>query len=55
LDLWLVITTLASSNLRPLHCLLWFTPSDYPFGIFKLGHCIVCHSIYGFKLPFWHL
>jgi hypothetical protein len=48
-----------------LSVLLWFTASDYPFGIFKLlyqcgmlyvGHCVVCPSlIYSFKLPLWYL
>ena len=51
----LLNTPFVSSNFWPFHCLLRFTASDYPFGIFKLGHCIVCHSIYGFCLPFWYL
>ena len=47
-----------------LSVLLLFTTSDYLFGTFKLlfvplpfffCHCIVCSSIYGFWLPFWHL
>jgi hypothetical protein len=47
-----------------LSVLLWFTASDYPFGIFKLfyqcdisyfGHCVVCPSlIYSFRLPRKH-
>ena len=32
---------------------LLFTASDYPFVIF--GHCIVCPSIYGFRLPLCYL
>ena len=49
----------------PLWCLLLhFTASDCPFGIFRLflclcsfsfGHCIVCPSLYGFRLPLWYL
>jgi hypothetical protein len=27
-----------------LSVLLRFTSSDYPFGIVKLDHCVVCHS-----------
>jgi hypothetical protein len=73
-DLQLQITHLVSSNSSinvsffilaiVLSVLLWFTASDYPFGIFKLfyqcgmfyfGHCIVCPLIYSFRLPIWYL
>jgi hypothetical protein len=36
---------LVSSNLTiVLSVILRFTASDYPFGIVKLDHCVVCHS-----------
>ena len=47
-----------------LSVLLWFTASDYQFGIFKLfyqcgifyfGHCVACPSlIYSFRLLLWY-
>ena len=38
-----------------LYVLLWFTASDYPFGIFR-SLCYVCPSlIYSFWLPLWYL
>ena len=50
-DLRILITPLVSSNFLPV--LLWFTDSDYPFGIFKL---LACPSlIYGLWLPLWYL
>jgi hypothetical protein len=73
-DLELQITDLVSSNssisvawfiLDIVLSVLWFTASDYPFGIFKLfyqcgmlyfGHFVVCPSlIYSFRLPIWYL
>jgi hypothetical protein len=45
IDLRLRITPLVSSNLTiVLFVTLRFTASDYPFGIVKLDHCVVCHS-----------
>jgi hypothetical protein len=74
-DLQLQITHLISSNSSinvacfilsiVFSVLLWFTASDYPFGIFKLfyqcgifyfGHCVACPSlIYSFRLLLWYL
>ena len=33
------------------HCVVWYTDSDYPFGIFWS----LCCLIYGFWLPLWYL
>ena len=52
-DIRILITPLVSFG----HCvvvLLWYTDSDYPFGIF--WPLCGCHSlIYGFWLPLWYL
>ena len=52
-DIRILITPLVSFG----HCvvvLLWYTDSDYPFGIF--WSLCGCHSlIYGFWLPLWYL
>jgi hypothetical protein len=34
---------------------LWFTASDYPFGIFKLGPCITCLWFSASDYPIWYL
>jgi hypothetical protein len=58
-DLRILITHLVSSNFSrgPLSVFLWFTDSDYPFGIFQFfSWTIVCLSlIHGFWLPIWYL
>jgi hypothetical protein len=58
-DSRILITHLVSSNFSrgPLSVFLWFTDSDYPFGIFQLfSWTIVCLSlIHGFWLLIWYL
>jgi uncharacterized protein (DUF3820 family) len=49
-DLQILITPMVS---WPLHCLLWFTDSDYPYGI--LAIVLSTSLIYGFWLPVWYL
>ena len=48
LPLWYLLALSFASSV-----LLWFMPSDYPFGIFD--HCIVCPTlICAFWLPLWY-
>ena len=52
-DIQILITPLVSFG----HCvvvLLWYTDSDYPFGIFW-PLCGCPSLIYGFRLPLWYL
>jgi hypothetical protein len=50
-DLQLLITPLVSFGYWIVY--LWFTDSDYPFGIFWLLNCLPL--IYSFWLPLWYL
>ena len=43
----ILITPLVSFG----HCVVWYTDSDYPFGIFWS----LCCLIYRFRLPLWYL
>jgi hypothetical protein len=48
-DLQILITPMVSWL---LYCLLWFTDSDYPYGILTIA---LSPLIYGFWLPLWYL
>ena len=41
--------------LRSFVVCVCFVDHCLPFCHFSCGHCVVCHSIYGFWLPLWYL
>jgi hypothetical protein len=40
---------------RSLVLFVCFVDRCWSFFLFAFGHCVVCPSIYGFRLPLWYL
>jgi len=36
-------------------CVVILRSLFFPFCLFSFGHCTVCPSFYGFRLPLWHI